>query len=189
MNTKRLRQAEKKNIPQIRDFLTGRNSSLTYVKQLESRLDMLWIDNPAMDAETPPGWIIEDSLGKIVGFIANIPVPYQIFGKKDTAVASSSWYVKPEARGMISLQLLQSFLRQQGKKHKTAALRIWARDQDLDTILKQWFKTRRKYDYLYYYKLNAPNDIRSISLEQYKLLPSPIDPERGAIAFYSSLYS
>jgi len=95
MNTKRLRPAEKKDIPQIRDFLTGRNPSLTYAKQLESRLDMLWIDNSAMDAETPPGWIIEDSLATIVGFIANIPVPYQIFGKKDTAVASSSWYVKP----------------------------------------------------------------------------------------------
>jgi hypothetical protein len=50
MNTKRLRPAEKKDIPQIRDFLTGRNPSLTYAKQLESRLDMLWIDNPAMDA-------------------------------------------------------------------------------------------------------------------------------------------
>jgi hypothetical protein len=353
---------------------------------------MWWIDNPAMDDETPIGWILEDSSGTLVGFIANIPVFYQIFGKKDRAVASSSWYVKPEARGMTSLKLIQTFLAQEGKKlfianqpegdvpkillrlgldhtplpfngteyvyilsidqilvlalsrllkkprlfpvlkvlaypmkaiappfklirrlqhpwnkgqksippsdgytcsvidhcdesftrlweenknenhitlyrdaetlnwlyfsksianqrrvircvnstddglagylvfdiihfqkinvkifrlvdtyipnlnerilsslisfviaeakrNKIAALRFWARDRAMDHILKRWFKIRRKYDFLYYYKLNAPDNINAEDLAKHEFWPSPVDPERGTIAFYSSLFS
>ncbi len=58
----------------------------------------------------------------------------------------------------------------------------------MDNILRQWFKTRRKFDYTHYYKLNVPDHISIKNFEQYELLPSPIEPERGTIAFFSSLY-
>jgi hypothetical protein len=391
MIAKRLRPAEKSEIDAIKKFLAARHSSQTPISQMETRLDMWWIDNPAMDETTPIGWILEDKQGKYIGFIANIPIPYQIFGRKDTAVASSSWYVKPEARGMTSLKLVQTFLAQkekkffivnqpegdvpkilirfglvhvplpfngieylhilnvdqmfvlfasrifknprvfpilkliafplkilspvlnlirrirkqppekhkssgadsgytssfithcdesftqlweenkekthitlyrdsetlnwlyfskaiadqrrviqclsrkdrklagylvfdiihfqkidvkifklidayipnlnesilsslmsfaieQAKKNKLGALRFWPRDQEMDNILRQWFKIRRKYDYLYYHMLKAPDDICSEDLEKYELRPSLIDPERGTMAYYSSLY-
>jgi|GEM_PF-2902013 len=391
MSDKHLRPAKTEDIEAIRTFLSERNPSPVFIKQLESRLDMWWKNNPAMADEIPPGWILEDSRAEIVGFIANVPVPYQICGKKDTAVASSSWYVKPEARGMISLGLLKSFLAQkdkklfianqpegnvpkiltrlgllhaslphggveylhllrpdlvfllflcrmlkfspvytllkgltyplrlfsplfslarkirkppfekpgsssgrdeyvcslvgrcaqsftrlweehkkknqitlyrdsetlnwlyfseavadqrrviqcvskkdrklagyvvfdiirfprigvkifrlvdvyipdpnehilaslmsfaaeQAKKEKTAALRMWARDQNMERFLREWFKIRRKYDFLYHYKLTIPEGIPADTFAPCEFLPSPIDPERGTVAFYSSLY-
>ena len=109
MSTIRLRQATEKDIDAIKKLLAARFSTPIPIRQMESRLDMWWTDNPAMDDQTPPGWILEDSQKRIVGFIANIPVHYQIYGKKDTAVAFSH-RSRERDRGILFVSLFQMTL-------------------------------------------------------------------------------
>ena len=60
----------------------------------------------------PIGWVLEDAASNIVGFMGSIPVKFLINGVPGMAVAASSWYVKPDYRGVYSLSFLLAFLRQ-----------------------------------------------------------------------------
>jgi hypothetical protein len=60
----------------------------------------------------PIGWALKDQQSGIVGFMGSIPVKFLVNGKKDIAVAASSWYVKPSFRGVHSLSFLLAFQRQ-----------------------------------------------------------------------------
>jgi hypothetical protein len=107
----RIRPVEEKDIDRLPEFLSEGfpNDS----KELwKSRFSMWWKENPAMNSSIPGGWVLEKDGKEIVGFLGNIPVKYQINGKTGKAVASSSWYVRPEFQGIWSVKLMYAFLKQ-----------------------------------------------------------------------------
>ena len=106
----KVRRIEEGDLNKLPAFLSeGFTSDPPHV--WKSRFEMWWIDNPSMRPEIPRGWILENEEAQIVGAFCNIPVTFQINGKTGIAMASSSWYVKPNARGG-SLLLFREFIRQ-----------------------------------------------------------------------------
>ena len=78
----------------------------------------LWADNPAyvgLHSEWPIGWVLQAG-GDIVGYKGNIPVFYELNGKRLIAGCGYSWVVASPYRG-YSILLLERYLRQ-----KNAAL-------------------------------------------------------------------
>ena len=75
------------------------------------RFENWWTLNPAFTPDLPRGWILEED-AKIVGFIGNIPVKFNIHGETKIAAASASWYVDPSVRGMSSIRLFKEYLNQ-----------------------------------------------------------------------------
>ncbi len=54
----------------------------------------IWEENPSRDKEIPTGWVLEcDS--KIVGFLGNVALTYDLAGKPIRAVAGRGWAVDP----------------------------------------------------------------------------------------------
>lgn len=70
-----------------------------------------WTANPHWDPETPIGWVIEESGGRIVGSFASIPVAYQLGGRRLIAGVGNSYVAIPEGR-KHSLQLATEFCNQ-----------------------------------------------------------------------------
>ncbi len=75
----------------------------------------LWKNNPVLKdfkGSWPIGWILEDeSKKRIVGYIGNIPIGYEIQGVKMIAAVSSSWIVDKPYRN-YSLMLLHKYYTQ-----------------------------------------------------------------------------
>jgi hypothetical protein len=69
-----------------------------------------WTLNPAYTPQIPRGWILENDT-KIVGFIGNIPVKFQIRGEERIAVAAVDWIVDPSYR-IYSFDLFIEYLNQ-----------------------------------------------------------------------------
>lgn len=80
--------------------------------QWERRFETWWGKNPCLKTGMPIGWVLEDAESDIVGFMGSIPVRFLVNGKPGIAVAASSWYVKPDYRGVHSLSFPLAFLRQ-----------------------------------------------------------------------------
>jgi hypothetical protein len=106
-----LRTVEEKDLDRLPEFLSEGFPN-DPPELWKARFDMWWKANPFMDSSIPPGWILEKDRSRIFGFIGNIPVKYQINGKIGNAVASSSWYVRPEVQGIWSIKLFYAFLKQ-----------------------------------------------------------------------------
>lgn len=107
-----IRPIEEKDLVKLPEFLsTGFPGDS--MELWESRFKMWWEENPLMDSSFPKGWILEKDRSTIVGFLGNIPVKFQIKGRIGIAVASSSWYVKPEFQGLWSIKLMHAFLKQE----------------------------------------------------------------------------
>jgi hypothetical protein len=73
----------------------------------------LWGDNPAyvdLQGKWPIGWVLEAGCD-IVGYFGNIPVLYELNGKRLIAGCGHSWVVASVYRG-YSILLLDQFLRQ-----------------------------------------------------------------------------
>jgi hypothetical protein len=73
-----------------------------------------WQGNPALErvsAPWPIGWIIETEAGQVAGFFGNIPMAYEINGKRMLAAVTNSWVVDEDHRSQ-SLELLNRFLTQ-----------------------------------------------------------------------------
>lgn len=75
------------------------------------RFENWWTLNPVFTSEFPRGWILEED-GKIVGFIGNIPIKFDIHGETKIAAATAAWYVDPSVRGMTSMRLFNAYLNQ-----------------------------------------------------------------------------
>jgi hypothetical protein len=74
----------------------------------------LWKDNPAYRAiqdKFPIGWVLEDGGGGIRGYLGNIPLNYELEGKRLLAAATRSWVVDSAYRG-YALLLLRPFYQQ-----------------------------------------------------------------------------
>ncbi len=73
----------------------------------------LWLGNPAYKRLPgwPIGWVLEDSAGRVVGSICNIPFRYRYGETEYIAASGHAWSVEPNYRGS-SLTLLSRQMRQ-----------------------------------------------------------------------------
>jgi hypothetical protein len=74
----------------------------------------LWINNPAFRAAAPKmaiGWVLEDGGGRIVAYLGNIPLFYEICGEKILASVAHAWVAETNYRA-FSLLLLEQYFRQ-----------------------------------------------------------------------------
>jgi len=73
----------------------------------------LWIHNPFYNelTEWPIGWLLEDENQTIVGYLGNIPLPYEFRGRRIVAATSRAWLVDCGFRS-YSFALLNRFFQQ-----------------------------------------------------------------------------
>ncbi|MDD1699684.1 MAG: hypothetical protein LUQ04_02695 [Methanoregula sp.] len=105
-----IREVEDKDLIPLAELLPRGFPDTTTEFWLQ-RFDMWWISNPAYTPQLPRGWVL-DTGTTLVGFIGNIPVKFLIRGEVKIGAASSSWYVEPPFRGIISLRLFNKFMNQ-----------------------------------------------------------------------------
>ena len=76
----------------------------------------LWLANPVyreLGRDWSMGWVLEDGAGTIVGYLGNVPLAYELGGKRLLAASGRSWVAEPECRS-LSLQLLDRVVNQPG---------------------------------------------------------------------------
>jgi hypothetical protein len=74
----------------------------------------LWLDNPLwkrLGERWPIGWVLEDSAGRIVGSLANIPTLYTLGGRELIAATGRAWVNAKEYRG-VALWLMDEYFHQ-----------------------------------------------------------------------------
>lgn len=74
----------------------------------------LWKGNPAyqeIGGNFPIGWILEDAEGRICGYLGNVPLLYELEGKRLLVSATRAWVVEPAYR-RYSLALLRPLYEQ-----------------------------------------------------------------------------
>ena len=76
----------------------------------------LWLGNPVyreLKDRWDIGWVLEDEQGQIVASVGNIPVRYELDGRRILAASSHAWVAEPEYRS-ASLLLLDHLINQAG---------------------------------------------------------------------------
>lgn len=76
----------------------------------------IWTGNPVYKqtgGQWPIGWVLEAEDGRIVGSISNIPLAYQLRGRRLHAATSCSWVVDTAYRS-YSMPLMSYLMRQKG---------------------------------------------------------------------------
>lgn len=71
----------------------------------------VWCNQPEFPAGWPIGWVLENGAGRVVGSVGNIPLAYELGGRKLRAAASHNWVVDEEYRG-YALLLIDEFFNQ-----------------------------------------------------------------------------
>ena len=110
-----------KRAPKLRE---ARLEDYEQIAALESRFGLtakpynewvhLWQGNPVyreLKTDWPIGWVFEDQDGKIVGSVGNIPLLYELDGRRILVASSRSWVADVEHRS-VSLLLLDNLIRQ-----------------------------------------------------------------------------
>ena len=110
-----------KRAPKLRE---ARLEDYEQIAALESRFGLtakpynewvhLWQGNPLyreLKTDWPMGWVFEDQDGKIVGSVGNIPLLYELDGRRILVASSRSWVADVEYRS-VSLLLLDNLVRQ-----------------------------------------------------------------------------
>lgn len=114
--------------PQVPALREARLEDYEQIAQLESSVGLtprprdrwtdLWRANPACVRDWPIGWVLEDSAGRIVGSIGNIPAEYHLHGRRYLAATLIGWAVDPQYRA-FSLMLVAH-----ARQHPGAALQM-----------------------------------------------------------------
>jgi hypothetical protein len=74
----------------------------------------IWVNNPAfqsLDGNWPIGWVLEDQDGRVVGSFGNIPLLFELKGRRLLGTSGRAWAVDLRYRG-YSILLLDYFLNQ-----------------------------------------------------------------------------
>ena len=74
----------------------------------------LWLANPLwprLGKDWPIGWVLENSTGRIVGSLGNIPTQYRFQGRDLICANGRGWVVAPEYRG-FALWLMEEYFNQ-----------------------------------------------------------------------------
>jgi len=115
-----LREVEEKDLAPLAEFM-ARGFPDTLAKGIPyttkefwfSLFDYWWTSNPAWTVQFPRGWVLIHE-SAIVGFLGNIPIRILVRGERKIAAAANSWYVDPQVRGLSSLRLFDTFVKQKG---------------------------------------------------------------------------
>ena len=111
----KLREASFKDYEQIA-LLESRYGLGTLESKSYDKWIHLWQGNPLYRELQPGwsiGWVLEDEGRRIVGSMANIPLPYEFEGKRILAATGRGWVVETEYRA-ASLVLLDRVINQRG---------------------------------------------------------------------------
>ncbi|HZQ95664.1 MAG TPA: hypothetical protein VFA67_11685 [Candidatus Sulfotelmatobacter sp.] len=106
----RLREARFEDYPQIASLA----SRFQLHMESFSAWQHLWTNNPAyreIQDKIPIGWVLEDSQGSIAGYLGNIPLSYELQGKRLLAATTRAWVVDSPYRP-YSLLLLGTYFQQ-----------------------------------------------------------------------------
>ena len=109
-NTLKLREVRFEDYSQVA-ALGGKNH--LYVESYPEWMH-LWTDNPAyreIKDRFPMGWVLENKAGGISGYLGNVPLNYELEGKRLLAVATRAWVVDRACRPYSPL-LLGTFFKQ-----------------------------------------------------------------------------
>ena len=111
-----------KTAPQLR---RSRFDDYPQIERLESSHGLLtlpgdhwrdiWRENPLRERlgeKWPIGWVLEDSNGRVVGSLANVPTRYVFHGQDLLAATGRAWVVEPEYRG-VALWLMEEYFLQE----------------------------------------------------------------------------
>lgn len=114
-------QAAPRYAPNLRE---ARFEDHDQIAELESRFGLaakpyeewvhLWQGNPLyreLKTDWPIGWVLEDKEGKIVGTMGNIPISYELDGRRILVASGHSWVADLPYRS-ASLLLLDNVIRQ-----------------------------------------------------------------------------
>lgn len=84
----------------------------------------LWLNNPAYREEHdwPIGWVLEDSNCKIVGYVGNLPLLYELNRKRILVATSRAWVVEARYRSYATLLLDYFFSQKYVKLYLTTSL-------------------------------------------------------------------
>lgn len=96
-NTLKLREVRFEDYSQVA-ALGGKNH--LYVESYPEWMH-LWTDNPAyreIKDRFPMGWVLENKAGGISGYLGNVPLNYELEGKRLLAVATRAWVVDRACR-------------------------------------------------------------------------------------------
>ena len=72
-----------------------------------------WDDNPSMSSTVARGWVLEDNQNGLVGFMGNIPRPFQLGSKEVISYSATSILVLPRYRAHTP-KLFHAFFSQKG---------------------------------------------------------------------------
>src|SRR5213594_3423100 len=103
----KLREATFKDYEQIA-LLESRFGLGTLESKSYERWVHLWKSNPLYRELEPGwsiGWVLEDENRKIVGSIGNIPLSYELQGRRILAASGRAWVAERLYRGPLSLSL------------------------------------------------------------------------------------
>ena len=106
----KLREASREDYDQIA-ALESRHGLFV---QSPERWRHLWLINPAyrnLQGRLPIGWVMEDEQGQIVASIGNVPLSYELGGRRILAVSGRSWVADLPYRGK-ALSLLDRVINQ-----------------------------------------------------------------------------
>jgi hypothetical protein len=104
----RLRDAQFEDHPQIVSLAA---KFALNVEPLQRWMD-LWVANPAYleaGGKTPKGWVLESPEGAIVGYLGNIPLNYELEGRRLRVATTRAWVVDAPYRSYSPLLLASHF--------------------------------------------------------------------------------
>jgi hypothetical protein len=107
-----LRPARLEDYPQIERLESSHNLLTLPLQDWQS----IWLENPLwprLGNRWPIGWVLEDSAGRVVGSLANIPTLYTFKGRELIAATGRAWVNAVEYRG-VALQLMDEYFHQEG---------------------------------------------------------------------------
>jgi hypothetical protein len=107
-----IREAQLEDYDQIRPLLSRHNLQ----NKPPNEWRQFWLDNPLykdLDRPWPMGWVLTTGPQRIVGHLANVPLGYELDGRKLVAAAASAWAVDDAFRS-YSLALMGRYFGQSG---------------------------------------------------------------------------
>jgi hypothetical protein len=110
MGSPKLRKASFEDYPQIVALQIANDLPTKSYEEWKH----LWINNPAytqLQATLPIGWVLESEDKRVVGYLGNIPLFYELDGQRLLASAAHAWAVDTPYRG-YSLWLLDQYFSQ-----------------------------------------------------------------------------